>query len=361
MSGRPVARVVGVALVIGLVGAAGVVAVLDRDGDGGAPARSVGGQPTSSVRVARQDLVARTEFDGTLGYAGSLNVLGQVRGTVTAVPQVGTVVERGRPLYWVDNRPVPLLYGELPAWRRLAAGMTDGPDVKQLEENLVAMGHADVADLPGNGKFTAAVTEAVRRWQKTLAVEESGAVELGHAVFLPSAFRLAEPRVDRGASIQLGAPVLAGTSTKRVVQVDVDASRQSLARNGDKVDVKLPDGRVVAGTIGSVSTVAVTKGQGEAARRVVAVTVTLDDPGATGSVDQAPVRVGMTTESRKGVLAVPVNALLALAGGGYGVRVLDPTGPGRIVRVTPGLFARGAVEVVGEGLVEGAEVEVPVG
>jgi hypothetical protein len=83
--------------------------------------------------------------------------------------------------------------------------------------------------------------------------------------------------------------------------------------------------------------------------------VTLDNPAASGSLDQAPVKVGITSDSRKGVLTVPVNALLALAEGGYGVRLLD----GRIVAVTPGLFARGMVEISGEGIAEGVEVEVP--
>ena len=84
-----------------------------------------------------------------------------------------------------------------------------------------------------------------------------------------------------------------------------------------------------------------------------------DDAGATGSVDQAPVKVGITTDSRKRVLAVPINALLALAEGGYGVRVVDGAEPGRIVAVTPGLFSRGMVEVSGDGIVEGTQVEVP--
>ena len=89
------------------------------------------------------------------------------------------------------------------------------------------------------------------------------------------------------------------------------------------------------------------------------MSVTLDDPAATGTLDQAPVTVGITSDSRTGVLAVPVNALLALAEGGYGVRVLDGTPEGRIVGVTTGLFAKGLVEVSGDGLAEGAKVEVP--
>ena len=81
----------------------------------------------------------------------------------------------------------------------------------------------------------------------------------------------------------------------------------------------------------------------------------VDDPAASGSLDQAPVKVGVISESRKGVLTVPINALLGLAEGGYGVRTAD----GRIVAVTPGLFSRGVVEVTGDGIAEGTEVEVP--
>lgn len=353
-------RVLGLGLTAALLGSAGIL-VANRS-EGGAQANAGGqnlGGSTSSVAVTRQDLVARTEVDGTLGYAGMFSVAGQLAGTVTAVPKAGTVIERGQSLYSVDNRPVTLLYGDLPAWRQLVAGMTDGPDVKQLEQNLVAMGHATEVDLTVDEKFTTATTAAVKRWQKATGLEETGVVDHGQVVFLPEALRVSDVNAEKGASLPPGSPVLAGTSTSRVVAVDLDATKQSLAKAGDKVDVKLPDGRTTPGTISAVGTVAQTRGQGESAKRVVSVTVTLDDGGATGAVDQAPVKVGITSDSRKGVLAVPMNALLALAEGGYGVRVVDGTAPGRIVTVTPGLFARGMVEVSGDGLAEGMRVEVP--
>ena len=350
-------RVVALGLSVAMVGGAGLV-VAARSGGAGAQAAAGDdrdGPALSSVAVARRDLVARTDVDGTLGYAGEVRVAGQAPGTVTAVPKVGAVIERGQALYSVDNRPVPLLYGDLPAWRRLAAGMTDGPDVRQLEANLVALAHATEAEVGVDDKFTAATTAAVKRWQKAAGVEETGVVEPGQAVFLAGPVRVAEVKAEKGASAPPGSTVLTGTSTTRVVTVDLDATKQALVKAGDKVEVKLPDGRVTPGTIASVGTVAQSKGQGESAKRVVAVTVSLDDPAASGSLDQAPVKVGIISESRKGVLAVPVNALLALAEGGYGVRTLD----GRIVAVTTGLFARGLVEVSGDGIAEGVEVEVP--
>ena len=348
-------RVVAIAVGATVIGSGALWTVAGR----GSSTAEEPAKATATAKVVRQDRVARVDVDGTLGYADQRSVVNQLQGTLTEVAPAGSVVERGQTLYRVDNRPVPLLYGDLPAWRRLAADTGDGPDVRQLEQNLVAMGHATEAEMVVDEKFTTATTAAVKRWQKAAGLEETGVVELGQAVFLPGAFRVADVKAERGASAPPGSPVLTGTSTSRVVQVDLDATKQSLAKVGEKVDVKLPDGRTTPGTIATVGTVAQSKGQGESAKRVVAVTVTLDEPAATGSVDQAPVRVGITSDSRKGVLVVPVNALLALAEGGYGVRVVDGIGPGRILAVTTGLFARGMVEVQGEGVAEGTQVEVP--
>jgi hypothetical protein len=58
------------------------------------------------------------------------------------------------------------------------------------------------------------------------------------------------------------------------------------------------------------------------------------------------------------VLAVPVTALVALAGGGYGLYLVE-NGTRRLVGVTPGLFDDTLVEVTGPDLREGATVEVP--
>lgn len=137
-------RVLALGLSVAIVGSGGLL--LAARPDGGSTEATGAGQSagvaiaTSSVAVSRMDLVARTEVDGTLGYAGQFSVSGQLQGTVTALPKAGAVVERGQALYSVGNRPVTLLYGDLPAWRRLGAGMADGPDVRQLEQNLSRSG-----------------------------------------------------------------------------------------------------------------------------------------------------------------------------------------------------------------------------
>jgi hypothetical protein len=347
-------------LAAGLAGVVAVGGVVWRTaaGSGGDGGTSTGGVATATTPVVRRDLVARTDTDGTLGYSGSTTVTNRLQGTVTALSDIGSVVDRGQPLYSVDSRPVPLLFGDVPAWRRLAVGVSDGADVRQLEANLVALGYANESQLKVDDHFNSATAAAVRRWQKALAVDQTGAVELGEAVFLPGTARVAERTVVLGDSAAPGAPVLKVTSTNRQVRVELDATKQSTVKVGDEVEVKLPSGQTTKGSVASVGTVATTKGSPPNTRSVIEVIVTLDDPAAAGNLDEAPVRVGFVSGSRNGVLAVPVNALLALREGGYGVRVVDGASS-RIVPVTTGLFAKGMVEVSGEGLREGQQVEVP--
>jgi hypothetical protein len=60
-------------------------------------------------------------------------------------------------------------------------------------------------------------------------------------------------------------------------------------------------------------------------------------------------------------LSVPVNALLALAGGGYAVEIVDADGIHHLAPVSLGLFddADGLVQVSGAGLSAGQHIVVP--
>jgi hypothetical protein len=91
------------------------------------------------------------------------------------------------------------------------------------------------------------------------------------------------------------------------------------------------------------------------------VDVTFSDPAATGTWDQAPVQVGITTASVRGALTVPVAALLAQSGGGYAVEVVGAGERNHLVAVSLGLFddAEGLVQVTGSGLAAGQKVVVP--
>jgi hypothetical protein len=81
-------------------------------------------------------------------------------------------------------------------------------------------------------------------------------------------------------------------------------------------------------------------------------------PGATGIGSDVPIQVSLTVRSVRGVLAVPVSALLALAGGGYAVEVAGRSGTHHLTGVTTGAFAGGRVQISGPGIAAGVKVVV---
>jgi putative ABC transport system ATP-binding protein len=273
--------------------------------------------PTATATVARQDLNGQTKVSGTLGYAGSASVQSPLSGRVTWLPTAGQVIRRGGTLLMVDNRPVQLFYGAKPVWRDLAVGVDDGPDVKQLEQNLVALGYDPDHAITVDNHYSWATKAAVKHWQKARGLAQTGKFPTAMpAVFLPWAVRVNTLSGSVGGQAAPGQAAYTATSDRHQVTVKLDVSQQSYVKQGDRVDVVLPDGRHVRGRISDVGRVAETSGDPPNQTTTIPVTVALDNPGAGGRLDQAPVDVYVTTQSRKGVLAVPVTALLALAEGG---------------------------------------------
>jgi peptidoglycan hydrolase-like protein with peptidoglycan-binding domain len=313
--------------------------------------------PTATATVQRQDLSGQTEVDGTLGYVGSASVQSPLQGRITWLPKTGAVVRRGGTLLSVDNRPVQLFYGPRPAWRDLAVGVDDGPDVRQLEQNLAALGYDPDHQMTVDNHYTWATAAAVKRWQQARGLAQTGTFTTAMpAVFLPWPARVKTVDATLGSQAAPGGPVLAVTSNLHQVTVDLDVSQQGYVKAGDRVQVTLPDGRKVKGRISEVGRVAQTQGSGQEQTTTIPVTVTLDNPRAGGRLDQAPVDVYVTTQTRKGVLAVPVTALLALKEGGYGLETVDAAGQHRLVAVRLGVFSDGMVEVAGTGLGAGMKV-----
>ena len=344
-------------------------------GTGSAAAAAVA---TSSAPVVRADLTNTVQVPGTLGYADTRTIVNQAAGTAfTALPGPGAVVRRGQALYEVDGVPVILFYGARPAWRSLYAGVTAGPDVTQLDRNLIALGFG--GGLTVSGSFTAATAYAVGRWQAARGLPVTGTVPLGQIAYAPGALRVTAVTTVPGAPPQPGTGVLTATSTVPVVLAQVPVSQEYLVRAADDVTVTLPDGvTATPGTVTAVTPVASAaagngpgQAQGQAAAQAagqgagpatgqatVQVTIRLGRPAAAGRLDQAPVTVGIVSARARGVLAVPVSALVALAGGGYAVEVAHGAGR-RLVAVRTGLFAQTLVQVSGPGLAAGQRVEVP--
>ena len=345
---RRVVVTVAAVVAVGAAAAAGL-GLPDRGSDASTGSAAA---PPKTTKVTRQTLVDTQTEDGKLGHGDPVTVSGRLRGTLTEVPAVGATVQRGQALYRVDNTPVVLLYGGLPAYRDLAPG-TEGDDVRQFEENLAALGYKGFTV---DDEYTASTATAVKAWQGRLGLTKTGVVELGRVVYAAGPVRVDEHKAATGDPAN-GA-LLTCTGTGPVVTVTLEVADQRLAVVGAAVTVKLPTGKSVSGKVVKVETV-ITPAQGNApAGTDLEVTVTPDDAAALEGLYQMTVEVGFTAARKEDVLTVPVSALLALAEGGYGLQVVEGS-TSRIVAVELGMFAAGRVEVSGGGVTEGMQVGVP--
>ncbi|MEV6925663.1 peptidoglycan-binding protein [Dactylosporangium sp. NPDC051485] len=303
--------------------------------------------------IERGTLSGSVKASGTLAYADPHDVGSTLSGVLTAAPRPGTTVGVGQPLFSVDNVGVYLLRGSLPAWRSFESGMSDGPDVQQLEENLKTLGF--LAGKPGR-KFTSKTTSAILAWQKATGQPRTGRVDLGRIVFDQGDVRVQSVKAQRGGSVGGGAAVLSVTELQKRVSVKLQLANQQLAKVDGAVDIMLPDGTRTKGKVVSVGT---PQQEGDRDNVVIPVVVTLDDPAAGGDLQQAGVTVSFPAETREHVLSIPVAALIALDDKHFGVDVVRPDGMVARVPVTTGLFAGGRVEISGDGLEAGQNVVIP--
>ncbi len=371
---RPAGRHVVVTLLIlalaGGAAATGVELVRHRPGAPTAPAAA----PATAV-VTRTDLRQYQQVDGTLGYADSSDVpaphgtpASGGTGTLTWLPAVGDRISQGQRVYEVDGRPVPLLYGAVPLWRTLRVGVADGADVREIKRALRALGYGP--DLADDSHYSQATADAVSAWQGDLGRARNGELAPGDVVVEPAQVRVTSVHGVLGAAAS--GVLLSLSSTRRQVAVQLPVEQQQLAKVGAAVTVALPGGGTTAGRITWVGTVATGSGgtaaapaagstaaSGSVRDATLPVRISLDKPSAAGNLDGAPVTVSFTSAVHRGVLAVPVSALLALASGGYAVEPVRSGTVGALIPVTPGMFANGQVEVDGAGLAEGLRVEVP--
>jgi hypothetical protein len=283
---------------------------------------------------------------------------------------------------------VPLFYGALPLYRTLNKPNTVGRDVRVVARNLRALGYA-IGHQPGTGErvaqnrpkkspaagsgtgktpatdttwvmvgegedvLTAGLIRAVKRWQADLGRPVTGSVEPADVVVLAGVVRV--DSVTAAVGDEVAAPLLAVTPTAKVINVSVEAGEASGVGRGDKVSVVLPDEKTATGRVTGVGTKIKTSDEeaGEpGGPPTLTVTVTLNDPKAVARIDAADVQVQFPAETLEGVLAVPIGALVALSEGGYAVQLAG----GGLVAVQVGMFAKGLVQVTGDGLAEGSSV-----
>ncbi|GGJ28327.1 efflux RND transporter periplasmic adaptor subunit [Streptomyces brasiliensis] len=313
-----------------------------------------------TATVTRTDLSDSRTLPGTLGFGRSHVLRSTSQGVVTLLPKPGARAARGKALYRIDDRPVPVFFGDTPFFRTLAKTGVRGHDVSVLADNLRALGYdtgpAVTPAGPGEGEeFTPALAAALKRWQHDTGQDATGTLVPGRAVVLPGPVRVDTVEAQPGDAAD--AALLTYTSAAKSVTVAVEATDVGTIKAGHKAHISLPDGRTIRGTVTTLGRTVQGGGTAQDTAEqtgpaTIDVTVVPDRAADVQSLDAAAVQVRFDTTTRKGVLAVPVSALVALREGGYALQRPD----GTLVAVTTGMFAGGLVEVSGKALTDGLKV-----
>lgn len=371
--------------VVAVGAASGAFGGGDQQADASAPSG-----PPATAKVQRTTLTSSQAMDGQLGYGGTSAVQapspavqaqstsgsaqsGQSAqgggaassGIVTWMPSDGDTITRGKPVYKVDQRSVPLLYGSVPLYRTLSPG-SSGSDVKMLEQNLHALGYRGFTV---DDTYDSGTAAAVEKWQENLGRSQTGEVKAGDAVVASSARRVAKAELALGAA--LSGNVLTWTGTDRVISVDLPVQYAELAKKGRDSTVTLPDNTTLDAVVTDIGTPTSSSDSSDSGSSpqdssdapsssdaTVPVELKAKDTNRLGSYQAASVSVEFAAKTRENVLAVPINALFALPHGGYAVEVV--TGSKTEYRtVKLGMFGNGMVEISGAGITEGTVVGVP--
>jgi hypothetical protein len=380
-----------------------------EEGQGSRP----GTNPLGTATVARTDLSSSVTFNGKLVYPKTGVISPTGSGTVTSLPRPGARLARTKPLLTVNGVPVGVFFGVAPLFRTLrgrdstdaqlavraaeadlltaraglaaarrASGTSEGSraaiaqatvavdrakrQVTQARHRLagassplkgsdVAMVAENLADLGfysgQRGTWTGALEAAVRRWQRAIGAPANGVVDPARTVVVRGPARVAAVTGRLGDQASEAAIIVSDEQVQVVLKIG--STLPAVLKTGRKVHVNLPNGKVAIGRVGAASPA---DPDDSGAERTVRVN--LDDQPGPSHTEGAVLRAGaavsvtVTTAARKDVLAVPVQALLALASGGYALQQPD----GTLIAVDVGAIVKDQAEVTGPAVREGLTV-----
>lgn len=274
-------------------------------------------------------------------------------GVVTGVDaEPGADAGQGSVLYRVNERPVTVARGDVPAYRDINDGLA-GADVKQVQQLLADLGYYRGSVDGVTGPRT---TAAIRAWQKNLGVEQTGIVGLSDIIFiptLPTRVTVNAEVVQRGASLSGGEQAVSALLASPRFTVPATAAQAQIIPVGTRVEITSPAGQTWTARAAEQTP--------DAASSTVQISLAGVD-GASVCGDQcAQVPVTsrqslvsqiVTAETVEG-LTVPSSALVSTADGK--LLVIDENG--QRVPVTVVASARGMSVV--EGVESGTRVRVP--
>lgn len=318
-------------------------------------------RPPHLSTVVRRDLRKTFDTEGVLSFGDRTGVITNSTGVVSGLPEEGDIPEFGSPLFYVDSEPVFVFKGSLPQYRDFTPGMSSGKDILQLEYALRISKLVDNGELEPNETIGKATWDALDRLYEHFNIDEPDELPIGSVLFVPDSFRVGSVQVVHGQRLTGAETIFERTDIAPSVIVDVDPSRLALFSIGTTAEVTLPTDEVLSATVSSHdSEVQGSFGTDTGAAADVAIRVELEfaHDADFDLPESAPVEIAVTREMHPNVIAVPLVALVALAGGGFAVERWDGQ-QSSIVPVQIGTAADGLVEIASGDLAVGDLVTVP--
>ena len=195
-----------------------------------------------TVRVEEGTLGRTLRLPATAAWDVTGTVYSPAGGVVTAVTSASGLLEPGSVLLRTNERPMVLIPGSVPAFRQLRVG-TRGRDVTALQRHLASLGYR--VDTTAN-RYSNVTAAAVRRWQRTLGVPQTGVVALGDVLFVPEGeldapFRWTDA-VAIGAPLSAGEPILERLAASPTLTIEFGGAAPAQLEPGLVADVAFPGG-----------------------------------------------------------------------------------------------------------------------
>lgn len=199
------------------------------------------------VEVVPGEVGESIQLNTVAAWTPTLVGSNRATGVVTEViTKPGAEVSQGSLLYTVGLRPVVVAQGSVPAFRDVGYGTT-GEDVRQTQQMLADLGfYKDKID----GEAWYQTVSAIREWQKSLGVEQTGVVATGDVIFvpkLPARVSLDDEIVFRDASLVGGEAVLSGLADSPTFSIPVTDTQAAMIPSGTRIEITSPKGDIWTG------------------------------------------------------------------------------------------------------------------
>lgn len=270
------------------------------------------------------------------------------------VVAAGTPIEHGTVLLTLDGLNVFALT-EVSVVTSTILTAFEEDDIEQLENLLVFFGFDPDAAIVADDDADLATMAGVSRWQESIGLAGIGELGGPYYVVVPSGFEVVEAVSQAGDPLGLGALAMTLATSRTSVSASIVVDEIDDIDAGDAVEVVLADGRILAGSVQSISDVADQAADGSVPTVVVDIAV----DGAPEDVIVGPVTVRLETNRISNATVVPTRALISLSEGGFAVEVRSADGRTRLVAVELGAFDDGLVEVLRGDVAPGDTVVVP--